>query len=721
MDNILDKLNDEQREAVATTEGYVRVIAGAGSGKTRALSHRFAYLVNLMGVLPSHILCVTFSNKSANEMRQRIRNLTGDNDTGYINTFHGFCVTVLQEDSHAIQYPKNFLVLDNSDIDAMLKTVYDERGLSLRDMTYSMARDMIEVRKTISEKEYYRDMLSMTSDELKKRYEQAEKPTDIVFYGYLYQERKCFGVDYNDLIVFTLHIFDKNPEIRLKWQKRLEYIMVDEFQDIDPLLHRLMEVLCAYHKNLFVVGDPDQTIYTWRGADAKFLLEFDQKFSPCHTVVMAKNYRSTPEILAAANSLISKNKERYDKNLLPVLPPESMPIYFQGESSDSEAKWITDEIQKLHSKDIPYSSMAILYRAHHVTRSIEDTLFKAEIPFTIYSGVQFFDRAEIKDAISYLRLVAYHDDLSFMRVANLPKRNLGIRRMTFLKNYAEENHCLLYEALEQNIDNEIFKTTKAKEILDLVRRFDTTASSRSVSELLRDILDESGYEKMLRTEGAQTRLDNIAELRQSIFEYEASCGEECNLANYLSHVALFTNRDAETETAKDRVKLMTIHAAKGLEFPHVFLAGWNEGTLPSRKTKTQKGMEEERRLAFVAMTRAEHSLYISSASGSDFKGEIRYPSRFILDIEADRLSFVKPLREELVKDLRDYAQKTLAANEKGKSDSSSHFDAGTKISHPILGIGEIISVDEENSAYEIKFDKLPTNRVVSFRVALTKI
>lgn len=718
MDEILNNLNDEQQEAVTATEGYVRVIAGAGSGKTRALSHRFAYLVNVMGVLPAHILCVTFSNKSANEMRQRIRNLTGDNDTGYINTFHGFCVTVLQEDSYAIQYPKNFLVLDNSDIDAMLKVIYDERGLSLRDMTYSMARDMIEVRKTITEKEYYRDMLAMTADELKRRYDEAEKPSDIVFYGYLYQERKCFGVDYNDLIVFSLHIFDKNPEIRLKWQKRLEYIMVDEFQDIDPLLHRLMEVLCGFHKNLFVVGDPDQTIYTWRGADVKFLLDFDKTFSPCHTVVMAKNYRSTPEILAAANSLISKNSERYDKKLLPVLPSEKAPEYFQGESSESEAKWITEQIQQLKTKGVPYSDMTILYRAHHITRSIEDNLFRAEVPFTIYSGIQFFDRAEIKDALSYLRLVAYHDDLSFLRVVNLPKRNLGLRRIAFLKNYAEENHCLLYEALERTVDNDIFKGTKAKSLLSLVRAFEATASSSPVSELLRNILDESGYEKMLRTEGAQTRLDNLAELRQSIYDYETTCGEECTLVNYLSHVALFTNRDAESDVSKDRVKLMTIHAAKGLEFPYVFLAGWNEGTLPSRKTKTKKGMEEERRLAFVAMTRAEHGLYISSASGSDFKGEIRYPSRFILDIDKESLSFIKPLREELIKDIRSYAQKSLASEDKAQV-AASHFAVGARILHPVLGAGEIISVDEGNSAYEIKFDKLPTNRVVSFRVALS--
>ena len=265
----LEQLNEEQLQAVTSTEGFVRVIAGAGSGKTRALSHRFAYLVNDVGILPGNILCVTFTNKSANEMRQRIHQLTGDNDTGYINTFHGFCVSILQEDSHVVQYPKNFLVLDNSDIDSMLKIIYEERGLTLRHMTFAKARDMIEIRKLFKNPDYYLDMITMSLDTLQHKYLHASDPSDIIFYGYLYQEKKCFGLDYNDLIKFSLYIFEQNEEIRLKWQQRLEYIMIDEFQDIDALQYKLMEVLCGHHKNLFIVGDPDQTIYTWRGANVK--------------------------------------------------------------------------------------------------------------------------------------------------------------------------------------------------------------------------------------------------------------------------------------------------------------------------------------------------------------------------------------------------------------------------------------------------------------------
>ena len=319
MEEILAGLNEAQKKALTTTEGYIRVIAGAGSGKTRALAARFAYLVEAIGILPGNILCVTFTNKSANEMRQRIHRLTGDNDTGYICTFHSFCVSILQEDSYAVSYPKNFQVLDNADIDAMLKIIYEERGLTLRHMTFGNARDRIEIRKQMTETEYYRDLIAMPLDGLYRKYQEAVEAEDIIFYGYLYQQKKCFGLDYNDLINFSLYIFEQNEEICRKWQERLEYIMIDEFQDIDAPQYRLMRVLCGYHKNLFVVGDPDQTIYTWRGANIRYLLDFDRAFPGTETISMLQNYRSTPQILAAANSLIEKNSNRIPKRMEPVL------------------------------------------------------------------------------------------------------------------------------------------------------------------------------------------------------------------------------------------------------------------------------------------------------------------------------------------------------------------------------------------------------------------
>lgn len=679
--DILDRLNRSQTEAVTATEGYIRVIAGAGSGKTRALSHRFAFLVNEIGILPGNILCVTFTNKSANEMRQRIHNLTGDNDTGYINTFHGFCVSVLQEESYAVQYPKSFLVLDNSDIDSMLKIIYEERGLTLRNMTFSSARDMIEIRKLYKEPEYYQDMITMSIDQIYEKYMQATETSDIIFYGYLYQEKKCFGLDYNDLIKFTLYIFENNEEIKQKWQKRLEYIMIDEFQDIDDLQYRLMCVLCGYHKNLFIVGDPDQTIYTWRGANVKYLLDFHRNFPDVQTIMMMENYRSTPEILRAANSLISKNLLRMKKNLIPTLPSGGSVLCCHGENQEKEALWMAEQIKILKEKGVPYKDITILYRAHYLTRSIEQVFLKEEIPYTIYSGVQFFGRMEIKDALSYLRMIAYRDDLSFLRIANVPKRNLGERRMKFIQEYAGENSCSLYEALCRNLDQDIFKGTKAGEFVQLIESFAANYQDRPVSEILSAALDLSGYERMLRTEGNQERLDNLAELKQSVYEYETTCGEEAMLEHYLAHVALFSNSDAQPE--HDKVKLMTVHTSKGLEFPYVFLCGMNEGIFPSRKTKTREGMEEERRLAFVAMTRAKKRLYLSEAKGRNLDGSPRYPSRFILDIDQNLLEYDRKPEEGLIKEAREYIE--LSSRCLLTDEAPSHYPIGQKILHKIFG------------------------------------
>ena len=715
--DLLQGLNDAQREAVTATEGFVRVIAGAGSGKTRALSHRFAFLVNELGILPGNILCVTFTNKSANEMRQRIRRLTGDNDTGYINTFHGFCVSVLQEDSHAVQYPKSFLVLDNGDIDAMLQIIYEERGLTLRDMTFANARDMIEIQKLSKRPDYYRDLIALPLDILREKYEQASSAEDIIFFGYLYQQKKCFGLDYNDLIKFSLYIFEEFPELRLKWQQRLEYIMIDEFQDIDGLQYQLMEVLCGYHKNLFIVGDPDQTIYTWRGASVRYLLDFDKAFPNVKTILMTENYRSTPEILAAANSLIDKNRLRVKKSLLPTLPSGEPVRCCFADNQAAEAKYLADTVQELHKRGVPYREIAVLYRAHYVTRALEEALIEAKLPYTIYSGVQFFDRMEIKDALSYLRLIAYRDDLSFRRIANVPKRNLGKRRMAFLQEKAEEKGCSLWQALTENLDDPIFKGPGAQRFAALIEDFSRRTEERPVSELLAAVLDESGYETMLRTEGSQERLDNLAELKQSVYEYETTCGEEVTLPHYLNHIALFTN--ADTGDPGDRMRLMTVHAAKGLEFPYVFLCGMNEGVFPSRKVRSLTAMEEERRLAFVALTRAKKGLFLSEADGRNFDGSPRYPSRFLLDIDPHLLEFVQPPDAGLLEEAREAIEASLRLLP--EDEASLSLPVGQRVRHFLFGEGTILGEDRDKGAHIIQFDAMETPRMISFRVKLERL
>ena len=717
MDEILEGLNKAQLEAVTSTEGFVRVIAGAGSGKTRALTHRFAYLVTELGVLPGNILCVTFTNKAANEMRQRIHQLTGDNDTGYISTFHGFCVNILQEDSHAIGYPKSFMVLDNGDIDEMLKIIYEERGLTLRDKTFASARDMFEMRKCLTEPGYFLDMIALPIDELHEKYLQATEVNDILFYGYLYQERKTFAVDYNDLIILSLYIFQEHPDIAEKWQKRLMYIQIDEFQDIDPLQYRLMEVLCAYHHNLFIVGDPDQTIYTWRGANVKYLLDFDQHHPGTQTIMMMENYRSTPQILRVANALIRKNRQRIEKDLIPMLPDGVPVVCHLAEDSTKEAAWMVKNIETLHQMGVAYNEMTVMYRAHYITRTIEEVLLRSKIPYTIYSGVQFFGRMEIKDALCYLRMIVYKDDLSFRRIANVPKRNLGVRRMKFLEEYTEQHGGTLYDALVKNLEHEIFRGTKAREFVALIEKYASSYAERTISEVLTSILHESGYEKLLRTEGAQDRLDNLAELKQAVFSFETSAGEETDLEAYLKSVAMLSNMDIAD--SHDRVKLMTVHTAKGLEFPYVFLCSMSEGIFPSKKVNTLEGMEEERRLAFVAITRAEKGLYLSEAAGRNFDGSPRYPSRFILDIDRDLLHFTEAPKAGLLKEAESYIQ--LVDSHFKRSDDAAVFHIGDRVRHRAFGLGTIQDVDLDQSAYTIRFDDLPTERRLSLRVKMEKV
>ena len=745
MEDLLEGLNEKQREAVTSTEGYIRVVAGAGSGKTRALSHRFAYLVNVIGVPPHNILCVTFTNRAANEMRQRIRTLIHDSDTGYISTFHSFCVSVLQEDSYAVQYPDSFLVLDNADIDSMLAMIYEERGLTLRDMTFKNARDMFEIRKCIEEPQYYRDMIAMPLDILRQKYLDATDVKDILFYGYLYQQKKCFGLDYNDLINFTLYIFEISEEIRLKWQKRLEYIMIDEFQDIDALQYRLMEVLCGWHRNLFIVGDPDQTIYTWRGANVKYLLEFDRNFPGAKTIMMMENYRSTAPILAVANSLIDKNRIRMKKELIPAgdllrqakeaaaagvpgnpfgeagtagvprVPRQEKPVWFHAKNAAEEAQFVADEIKRLKNAGVKPTDIAVLYRAHYVSRALEEVFLKEKLSYILYSGVQFYNRAEIKDAVSYLRLIACHDDLSFARVVNTPKRNIGDKRMKFLREYADTHGCLLYDALKENVHLDLFRNTGARAFLELIDGYGARYADMQVSEILARVLEESGYEEALRTEGSSERLDNLAELKQSVFEYETTCGEETGLTDYLWQIALFSS--ADLAGGKEAVKCMTVHTAKGLEFPYVFLCAMEEGVFPAKKTASREAMEEERRLAFVAVTRAEKGLYLSDSGGRNLDGSYRYPSRFLLDIDQTCLERRNEPEERFLR----RAKEEIAWKEREMDvQRAPRFPAGTRVEHPVFGYGTVTEVREDEGVYLVRFDSLETERSIRFRAALMK-
>lgn len=713
MDNFIDELNEQQREAVTTTEGYVRIIAGAGTGKTKALTYRYAYLVDELGISTSNILCVTFTNKAAREMSKRIRQMIGDSDTGYICTFHGFCVKLLREDIHAINYPQNFVVMDSEDTEDILKTVYENAHIQSRTYTFDMARDHISAMK--NEMQHIAYLADISNDRLLADYEKASDIPEKVFWGYLYEQKKVYGLDYDDLITIALHILRTDAEKCHKWQERMMYVMVDEFQDVSGNQYALAEILSGYHRNLFIVGDPDQTIYTWRGARIEYILEFDKNHENTQTIFLDTNYRSTPDILAVSNSLIEKNRNRLPHRLVAVKPSEARPLYVHSRTTGDEAQWVTNEIKRLVEAGTKYSDIAVLYRSHFVSRSIEEAFIKTKIPYILYSGTEFYKRKEIKDVLAYLRMVAYADDLSFCRVINEPKRNFGKKRMSMLKSYCETHRCSLYSGLQDLLEEKTVKSTGASAFVDIIENFRKTYKEKSLSDLVMELMAATGYEAMLRQAGEQERLDNLAELKQSIDEYEKTSGEENTLEEYLQSIALYTNNDREKD--KDSVTMMTIHTAKGLEFPYVFVCGVNEGIFPSKHVDTEAMLEEERRMAYVACTRAERGLYISDAEGLNYDESFRYPSRFIFNIDREAIDYVNELPQRLVDDTKSY----IAANESRYMPLDTELKPGDRVRHKVFGEGTITGIRGDIGCYVVKFDRVATERNLKIGTGLEKI
>ncbi|SCJ97193.1 ATP-dependent DNA helicase pcrA [uncultured Clostridium sp.] len=711
--NILKELNDEQKEAVMTTEGYVRVIAGAGSGKTKALTSRYIYIVNELGVSTANILCVTFTNKAAKEMKKRIRNIIGDNDTGMICTFHSFCRQMLREDIHSINYPNNFIVMDKEDINTVLKIIYEQANISSRQYTFSMMQEMISKRKMSMEHIPY--IIEVNSELLKEKFLYSENIEDRIFFGYLYHQRKSFNLDFNDLITFAVYILNTFREKRIKWQKRLEYVMVDEFQDVSNLQYDIASILSGYHKNLFVVGDPDQTIYSWRGARIEYILNFDKMFPNVKTIFMTKNYRSTENILNASNSLIDKNENRIKKDLIAIKKSEDRVVYNHSKTIYDEARWIAKQVKDIKNNGKEYNDICILYRAHYVSRSIEEAFIKEDIPYVLYSGVGFYERKEIKDILSYLRMIVFEDDLSFIRIINEPKRNFGKKRMEIVQAYAEKNNCSLFNSLKYNIDDKLISNSKAREFVELIEKYQKNYKEMTITDLLTEVLNSSGYEKMLRLSGEDDRLDNLAELKSSIVDYEVNVGEETSLEDYLQEIALYTNSDLKEES--DKVKMMTIHTAKGLEFPYVFISGLNEGIFPSSRANTKDKLEEERRLAYVGYTRAEKVLFLSESEGINYNGSFRYPSRFIFNTDKKYLNYISVLEKNLIEDANEHID---TSERKFKVSNSIKFNKGDTVTHSLFGIGVIKEINYENSSYIIKFEKRDTERNISFATKLVK-
>ncbi len=782
------RLDKEQLEAVETTEGYVRVVAGAGSGKTRTLTHRYLYLVKEMGISPANILCVTFTNKAAAEMKKRIRSILGGDDSGYISTFHGFCVRFLREEIHVLNYPKEFMILDEDDQKSLLRKAYADLGFSLKDLKISSVLDFVGGRKAndINYVSLFAEHLADEDDVsaagnapvTEKRehlVELADEAPDkwmAVYYRYLYEQKKNYALDFDDLILVTLYILENFPEKLDKWRKRMMYVMVDEYQDIDGQQYRLADLLSSYHKNLFVVGDPDQTIYGWRGADINRILEFDQFHKGTKTILLQNNYRSTPSILKVPDAVIKNNKYRIEKVLRPVRAGGKTPVFYHAKNTREEAKWIVERIQnavqnsvKNGAGGVHYKDIAVLYRMHSQSRSVEEALMSESIPYKVYSGVGFYQRKEIKDIICYLRMLVYADDLSFIRTVNTPKRQFGPKKMAILQAFADTRKVGLYEALleivyeagrlndvapdvttqaelssvgndHRKIDfdcKEFLSRSNVVEYVKLIEKYRSRYKDMRVSELLSKMLRETKYEEMLRLDGDEDRLDNLAELKQGILEFENYYEEDASLDEYLQNIVLFTNADEDVQE-KDRVQLMTIHNAKGLEFPYVFVCGLNEGFFPVKRVQNKIQLEEERRLAYVAFTRAENVLCLSDAEDG-VAGECgsRYPSRFLLEMDMGELDVARGFSDDLLLAARDFiAEADRNRDLMGDFDEdeglgavkkapTAEFAVGDRVVHKIFGVGTVSGVDKKNFCYEITFDKFATPRSIQFDFPLSKV
>jgi len=710
IEELLQGLNRAQLDAVRSTEGHIRVIAGAGSGKTRALTRRYAYLVEGLGISPSNILCVTFTNKAANEMKSRVRKITGsDEPISLVCTYHGFCVKVLREDINKLYYPRGFTIIDEQDQRTLLREIYTELEITSRVVTFSDCLDYIGGRK--DKPSYIEHMLSF--DELDKKISGCRDLMEKIFLCYLRKQKKNYAVDFDDLINFTLYIFLNHREILVKWQDRLHYIQVDEFQDSDTKQYTLVKLLSQGKGNLFVVGDPDQTIYEWRGARPEFIVDFDKNFPDVRTIIMDRNYRSTPQILDVGNSIIRNNKLRVDKDMHTENPEGPLVTHFHGKNETEETAFIVSTIKKLVKNGTDLHDISIMYRANFLSRAIEQALIKENIDYVVYSGIKFFERQEIKTIIAYLKMLVSGDDISFLRTVNFPRRGIGRKKIEFIRQKALEEDCSMYDALKANWRDPVMSGGAGFEYIKLVENARKTMGEKDVSELTRELLEKSGFMEFYRRDGDNNRLDNIAEFMTALIDYEQSRGEDVELAEYLQDLSLYT--DADMGEDSNRVRLMTIHVAKGLEFPYVFIYGMSEDILPNARSlqeRKQKALEEERRLAYVAVTRAKDELYLTESEGSLHGGAFKYPSRFLLEIKENMVVREGKIDPELL----DVTRKRMSGGPSSVNDDV--FTVGDKVIHPVWSEGTILKVDGDKGEYTVEFSDTGSIRNIRMKYKL---
>ena len=624
-------LNVSQYEAVSSVYQYNRVIAGAGSGKTRVLTYRIAYLIEYMHVKPWSILAITFTNKVAKEMRDRVVKLVpyAEKDLT-IKTFHSFAAYFLRIEINAINFPTSFTIFDEEDKTNLIKDIGAGLGYKKSDPIIKKAVGYISNKKL---KSLYPDDIV-----IKNEFFEGEKDCLEIYRMYEEEKDKMYALDFDDLLLKTNQILEEFPLIRAKWQKKISHILIDEFQDTNDVEYKLVKLLSSTLTNLYVVGDPDQTIYTWRGANQDIILNLDKDYPGIETIVLDRNYRSTQNILNSANKLISHNKFRVPKNLYTENNEGSKINLKISASISEEAEYVSREILKLHTVDqIPYKDIALLYRSNYVTLEFESSLTNHKIPYRIYGGQKFYQRKEIKDVLAYFRLIVNpHDDVSFKRIYNVPKRGIGDTSFNTLileaVNSKESlyNYILKVDASDSNLPPKALGALKRLVVIIENAKEDIQKEEEVFSKILEDMLANLNYyEYLLREEDGDDRIDNVKALFAMLRSYLKN-NPESSFDEYLQNISLISGQDEMVDG--DYVQLMTVHTAKGLEFPVVFIVRLNEGVFPSLRSQTEggfKALEEERRLAYVAFTRAKEKLYLSCASGFNYVvGGYLSPSQF---------------------------------------------------------------------------------------------
>ncbi len=700
MDNLFEGLNEQQIEAIKTTDGPVMAIAGAGSGKTNVLTKRIAYLIDTLGIPLNNILAITFTNKAANEMKSRIGDLLNVSTRGmWVSTFHAMCARILRRDIHQIGYDKNFQIIDDDDVTQLVKSLQRDLGISTK------AADPRKVKNHVLKAKHDPSYLSNLNMPFRGYVER-------VFDAYQTKLKNNNLVDFEDLLVLTLKLLKTNDELRREYQRQFQYILVDEFQDTNNAQYQLIKLLSNEQQNVFIVGDEDQSIYAFRGANIENINRFTRDFEGVKTILLEENYRSTNTILKAANNVIKGNKNRIEKNLFSTKGEGDKIILYKGYSPRDEVDYVINAIKRLNKEGFEYSDIGVLYRTNAISRVFEEGFMQQRLPYRIVGNTSFFKRKEIKDIVAYLRLIVNpHDDYSFERVVNEPKRGIGAKTMEKIKIYADDRGSSLYDAIDVD-DCPVSQRArpKLKAFKALIDSMVQTLDKHNFNTLIDDLLIESGYKRALEDdEKGDVRFENIQELKTMLSESESvyESDDKVTLLTYvLEDIALKSSEDDADD--EDAVTLMTLHSAKGLEFRAVFLVSAEQGLFPlNRSLNDPKELEEERRLMYVGITRAKERLFVTNAKERNHYGEfVANPdSMFIREID-EALIHPEGLASKMRAQEKTYKQDASRKRKAFKPSKPSHENAitqGDKIMHKVFGKGVVVSVTTDQC--KIAFSK----------------